>query len=494
MIARDPRVRLAPQVAGAGATRLLEALDEVRPIVRVSADLHPSGASAAGALISMLVRLFPHTTIEGDARVELGPWSVSALQDLPAGFKQCIPSATRPFARDFQISVGVSGPANLYLGGDDWTMALGSCPQPISPCALGLGLQAGAIFATAHLLKEVLRPLGLAGVRFPETLIWNLLDYRLKASATTDALTWTPLSIALFGAGSVGSSAVGILAGLPSVKGRAVVVDRDTFDRERNPFRYPTARGDESGPKATWLSGLLESAGWSATPFVGTVADWVGAQPNPGFDGIAISSVDRVEGRLEVADALARTTLSVGVGGLALHLQRETLGDGNACPYCDFVDVGPTLGQVERFRHMTGLSLDRIAVLIGGEPLAAEDVGVAVNAGKVHPARAAELEGRRFDDLIGRVYAEAVVPSAQQSADVSIAAPFVSWMGGLFIVAELVKAAAGLAPIDRRVDVDLTGIPAGFTYKRAAVSARCVCASHVRRRWMHDLYAGRSVT
>lgn len=488
MSMQDPRVRLAPQLPSSGAHQLLEALDGVRPIVQLQDDADRWTAGAAASLVSILVRLFPHTTVEGNPDIVGGPWAAGKLSDVRAKVNASIPTATRNPQRDFRISFSASPAAELFIGGDDWTMSLATSPQSSKGDQLGLGLQAAAIFAAAEVLKQALAPLGLMTVSCTPSLTWNLLNYQLAPAPVLALPTVRRVDLAAFGAGSVGSSFVGLMTGLPTVTGTAVVVDKDAFDPTRNPYRYPASCGTESGSKAVWLSSLLSGAGWSAAAFHGSVAEWVLGRDHPGFDGIALSSVDRVEGRLEVADVLARTTLSVGVGGLALHLQREILGDGQACPYCDFVDVGPTIGQVERFNQLTGLPVDRIAKLLLDETLSDEDVRTAVNSGKVHPERAAELVGRRFDDLVGRVYAEAALPTAGSGAAASVTAPFVSWMGGLLMTAEVAKAAYGLPMIDRRIDLDLTGVPTGFTFNRPAISARCVCASPVRQSWMRRLY------
>jgi hypothetical protein len=108
-----------------------------------------------------------------------------------------------------------------------------------------------------------------------------------------------------------------------------------------------------------------------------------------------------------------------------------------------------------------------------------------VAAGRTAPENACTLVGRRIDDLIARVYAEATLPSAgSQEGAVAVAAPHVSWFAGVLGAAEVAKLANGLPALDRRVDVDLVGIPQGFTERRPAdMSGRCACGSGHRRRW-----------
>jgi len=204
---------------------------------------------------------------------------------------------------------------------------------------------------------------------------------------------------------------------------------------------------------------------------------------------MVISSVDGIEGRLEVPDVLARTTISVGVAGLALHVQREILGDGWACPFCDFVDAAPALTQAQAWAQLVGLRMERVVQLIVGDGrLVQADVDAAVRAGHVSHDSAADLVGRRLADLIGRAYAEAVV-SAPCAPSVRVAAPHVSWAGGVLAAAEAVKGACGMPLVDRRVDLDLSGLPTGFVRRnKADLSGNCVCASPIRLRWMKRMY------
>jgi hypothetical protein len=336
--------------------------------------------------------------------------------------------------------------------------------------------------------KQVLGPLGMAHVPLPTELVWNLADYRRRPASPIERRRPGPVSLAVLGGGSVGSSVVGVLGCLPELTGRAVVVDDDAFDPARNPYRYPASTGAERGAKAAWLAGVLRRLGWQASHVEGTVAQWVAASPVPGFAGIAVASVDTSDGRLQVADLLAETTLSLGVDGLALHLQRERLGDGFACPFCDFIDLDPPARQAAVLAEQTGLPVERVLALALGACLTDADVAAAVAAGRLDGERAAELVGRRLADLVRRAYAQATIPTPG-AAPTAVSAAYVSWMGGVLAAAEIAKAALGLPAVERRVDLDLTGLPPGFVLARPADrSGRCVCASPIRRRWMARLY------
>ena len=391
------------------------------------------------------------------------------------------------------IGVGPGAPsACLFVGGDDWTARVGRVPQA-SGGRGGLGLQAAAIFAAAEALKAALGS-QLGHVPVGDGLVWNLWDYGNQPAPQVGRAEGRLSQVVFFGSGSVGSSAAGLLATQDNLTGRAFVVDPDTFDPQRNPYRYPASTGAETGPKAEWAAGLLRAAGWTSTGCPTNVGAWVWSQAQPGVDGFVVSSVDTVAGRLQVADSLAATTLSVGVSGTALHIQREHCFDGWACPYCEFVAAATPLSQAQVHSHMTGLTVERVLQLhLRDEFLSAEDVAKVVVVGKQHPDRANELMGRRLGDLVQRIYAQAALPGAgaDPRAITAVSTPFVSWMGGLFVVAELTKAAMGAALVDRRVDLELCGLPLGATSRRPRdPTGQCTCYSPHRRRWATRLYGG----
>lgn len=487
----DPRVSLGPELVGTAGDEVVEALDRTRPIVRIDSALSPLAAAAAAGLVVVLSRLHPHTTVDGDAPLGPNPWGALTVADVLNRTAPAIPAPGRGHDVDIVLGVGAgTGPADLYVGGDDWTCVIGADPVAASAAQSGLGVHAAAALAAAEVNKLVLGPLGMVHVALSGNLVWNLHDHRLQpAPDNFETARLATAQVALLGCGSVGSSAAGVLACVPDLRGTAWPIDPDTFDPDRNPYRYPAATGSESGSKATWVAAVLKNAGWGVDPHAGDVATWVASRTSPGLDGVAVSSVDTVDGRRDAADLLARTTLSAGVAGLALHVQREHPADEFACPYCEFLDVRSALNEAQSRADLVGLTVDRVVELELGALLEPEDIVAAVQAGKVHPDRVEDLVGRRLDDLIRRIYAQATVPTGANTQPVAVSAPYVSWLVGVLLAAEVVKHASGLNMLDRRVDLDLSGVPLGVTSRRTRDrSGRCVCAHPVRTRWAKLLY------
>lgn len=487
----DPRLELQGHTPAAPAERLAEALDTLRPVVIVDRAAGPASLRAAAALYSLLVRLFPHTELWGDGDLGPNPWGVPRLAALPAALSAVRPATAQPATRTILIALG-SGrrDAQLYLGGDDWTARVGRTGQEVVDGPLGLGLQAAAAYAAAEVTKETLGPLGLAHVPIGAPLVWNLLDYRCTPAPTIPSSQRQNLPIILCGAGSVGSSLGGLLAGLPSLAGTVTVIDPDTFDPTRNPTRYPASTGTAMGAKAQWVAEMLRGAGWAAQPLQGSVADWATQQPLPGIKGLLVSSVDELAGRRDVADVLARDTVSLGVAGLAVRMVRVRATINGPCPYCQFVDVASPLSEAQMIANQIGLTLDRVVQLqLSDGALEERDVQTALAANRITADRAAELVGRRLADLRRRVYAEATVPTGR--GDVAqVSTPFVSWIAGVLGASEVAKGLLGLPALAGRIDIDMVGLPAGYaTPAQRDNSGRCLCWSPVRRRWLRQLYA-----
>lgn len=496
----DPRVALSRELTAADAGPALAALDARRVVVRVpDAPTGPEALTAAAMLV-LVTRAHAHVDLDGDADLPPNPWAASTLGALRSTLSGIGPAAAADASTTAVVDVGRPGrgpAASLLVAAQPWTAAVsetGSLPDddPPAPGAPYGGLL-GAGLAAARLFREALRPLGLPAAAEERLVVWNVLDHRrspapAQPARAAAAPSWP--AVALLACGSVGSSVAAALACEDLTGMRAETVDGDTFDASRNTFRYPASTGSADGPKADWVAGILRAAGAAATPHSRPVRGWVLSRDTPGWDGITVASVDTVDGRYDVADVLARTTVSAAVAGLALHVQVERLGDGLRCPYCDFVDQQPALSRAAAEAAFLGLPETRL-VELADDPagLRQSDLDAAVAAGRLLPNSAAALVGRRVADLQARVYAQGLVPAGPQAPPVPVSAPFVSWVTGVLCAAEVAKAARGLPLLDRRTELDLHGGPDDFVHRRSAdTSGRCACAAQVRRRWMRAMY------
>lgn len=494
----DPRLRLVngTHLAEHGAA-VLQALDERRVIVRL-AGVPISAAPAVRLLVGLAARLFSHVEIDGEAEAGVAGASISAsgLLDQLAWLRPA-PTASPTIDRIIGLGKAQDSSVTIGIGGGVFDCRVGRQRQPIiADRGPLLGVQAAVCIAVADLVKEALAPQGMIARRLGDELSWNLLNYRVGVAEPVTPVGRFYPKVALAGAGSVGTS---VVAALVSADGPFVagvdLIDPEVFD-DRNPFRYPAIVGDVTGTtKVAWAADVLSEAGIQASPFVGTIEQWVTSREAPGFDGLLVASPDTVAGRRDVADVLARTTLSIGVSGMAFHLTRHHPGDGMACPYCEYVPLGPVTTQADVYAAQTGLEAARVLQLMQPNAvLTAQDLAAAHAAGKIQPQTGAYLIGHRLDDLVARAYAEIALVDTNRTpsgdGQVFLATPYVSALSGILAAAEIYKVHLGLRGVDRRLDIDLSGLPQGFTRRAPAdTTGRCLCASPFRRRFGRRLYA-----
>jgi len=509
----DPRLRLI----GGGSSdsprsaQVLAILDATRVVIRTGPDMSGPHTTALAAFVGMTARLFGDVVLESPVALSPNWWNATDTGALLTALNHLRPQPSAAPSKELVVTFGDRVERGDWaIGGDDYTVRLGRTAQPLGTSVThALGVHAAACLAVSQLLGEVLGPVGFPGVALEDSYVMNLINYRLTAAPEPEIVRVpeAPLPLVVAGVGSVGTSALALLAGClapalavadsPSTAFLAeiITVDSDTFDPKRNPFRYPALLGNETGHKAVHMADRLTALGLPARGLPMPVAAWARARDRPGVDGLLLSSVDTLGGRLDVTDVLARNTLSVGISGLALHAQREAFADGFACPFCDYVSAAPPLTQAAVHAQTTGLPIPRVlALLQDGARLEPDDVETAIRAGRLPAERRDRLIGAPLSDLVRQAYAEmelrapAHAPNAGEV--VAVAAPQVSWFAGVMAAVEVIKQLRGLPLVDRRVDVDLTGLPPGLVRRLPAdATGRCLCHSGIRRRWYRELYA-----
>jgi hypothetical protein len=514
----DRRLDLVSMLAARDRTRreLAERLDTTQVVVAVDpADGQPA-VRAAAALVSMAARVVGQVSVPPLPLDMPNPWTVPTLAAVVEASRLRGPSRT--VERTITVGIGRASGAgglgshetrrgnghgrhhsdvDIAVGGDDWTAVVArDRPAAVGFCPLGgMGLQAAAALAFGEVMKDLLGPVGMHQVPIDGQLIWNLVDGACEPRPVplpaSGRMTWVP-KVALLGAGSIGSSAAAVLS-MTRLVGRVNVVDPDRFDPVYNAYRCPGLPAHTTLHKADWAARLLATKGWNARAHRQSVAQWDAARDERGFAGLALVSVDNVDGRRDAGDLVAETTISAGAGGTALHVQRSVAGDDLACPYCDLVDARRWRDQAAIYARL-GLTLPRLESLLGGERLTVDDVSTAIWTGSVDPRAMEDLPGGQLGDLLARHYATigvAASPAESQGAagTARVSAPHVSWLAGTLLAAEVAKAAIGLPGLDRRVDIDLSGVPlGGWRRPRPDPSGRCPCTHPSRRELARALY------
>jgi hypothetical protein len=496
---------------------LSDRLDTTQVVVHVDpADGDPA-LLAAAALVSMSARVVGQVSAPPLELPMPNPWAAPTLggvieasrlrgpsrtveRTITVGIGRASSSASRSPGRtaDHRGSSRTNGNGNdldIAFGGDDWTAVVArDRPVAVGPCPLGgMGLQVAAALAFGEVMKDLLGPLGMRCVRIDDQLVWNLVDgalapHPIPAVRRPD---WVP-KVALLGAGSIGSSAAAVLS-MTRLVGRVNVVDPDRFDPLYNAYRCPGVPAATTLPKADWAARLLATRGWNARAHRQSVAEWDATRDEQGFSGLALVSVDNVDGRRDAGNLVARTTISAGAGGAALHVHRHLAGDDLACPYCELVDARRWRDQAAVYARL-GLTLPRLEALLDGARLTVDDVSTAIWTGSIDPRAMDDLPGGQLGDLLSRHYATLGVPASPApgpgaGGTARVSAPHVSWLAGSLLATEVVKAAFGLPGLDRRVDVDLSGVPlGGWRRPHRDASGRCPCTHASRRELVRALY------
>lgn len=493
----DPRLELAELGQQASGDAVLERLDSVRVIVEAPPERSQGRADQAAlfTVVNLAARLFPHLELRltGAAPSQLG---VLLEGDLGHGLanlvKELAPLPSREPTEDFHIAFGVD-PGGPGLAGDaaGWSYSVGPRLIALEPAgAPSLGALACATFLVAQLFGARMAPLGLPVV-LSDGFTANLLNYQNCPAPDLPVLP-TPFlgALAALGCGSVGSSMLLALLLMGIGGGPLELVDPDGFSA-RNVLRYPVLRCEVDAKKASWLAELAGRGGIEARARVGDVQDFLAGFEQPPAIDLAAVSVDTIEGRRDATDLLARRTLNVGVSGLSLHISAHGFGDEGSCPYCQYVDLAPSLSSSAQLAQLIGLNENRvIEINLGDGRISAADAAEIAASGKF--AERSPLAGERLADLQRRIYAQAAIPSGEREEQVLVSAPFVSQLGGLLLAAEAIKQALPeLAEyrLDGRYDVDQTGPPPGFArLLERDQSGRCLCYSSFRRRAYAELH------
>lgn len=478
----DPRLALLRDlVPSQAALNLLARFDTTEVVIETD---RPH-AMLALSIANLAARLWPHVRLIGSsapvASVVFGSGPLIRVAEqlvVAAGLGSNGTSSRR-------LVVAAGGGANqadVFVTADAWSVRLSTSPGASLSGEPGPATTAAAALAVAELFRRLLPE--LPGHRLTaDTFSWNLVDYSLSPAPTRPDTR--AAEVTCFGAGSVGSSFVLALL-VADADGVIDLVDDDRL-QPRNRLRYPLWIGPQQGPKVDWIAAVTASGRLRVRPHEESARAYIDRLNTP--PRLAIAAVDTPEARRDVADALSRETLNAGVDGLRFHVSRHRFADGFACVYCPYLDVRPSMSQVEVYVGLTGLGSERVAQLLGGGRLTDTDIDVMVSAGRLAAADSFELGGGRLQDVArARLYAATPVPGLD---GVAISAPFVSALAGAILAAEALKTNQPNLVLDRRVDADLSGWPTGLTSRPLQdATGRCLCRSRFRQRAYEQAWAG----
>jgi ThiF family len=474
----DPRLELLEDVSEGDADPLIQRLDTTRVHIRGG----NSCPELTLAVANLCARLSPGVTAELPQRdVNVPPFGSGHLSEIAARtIGRVRPARPLEPQEEVIVDIGAGRPgADIYLAADRWSLELAGSPVGESG-DLGPATAAAAALLAAEVFKMTLPE--VSGMRVGNGAFrWNLLNYRLEPSP--ESANPASVEAVCFGAGSVGSSVLYSLL-LAGATGSMDFVDVDRLS-DRNRLRYPLTFRTAGQPKVEWLKSYARGSGLTVRGHKETAAGFIHRNSPP---PVAISAVDNIPARRDIVDALAHTTFNAGVDGLRFHVSRHGFADGHACLYCPYVDAGEALDEISMYVGLTGLSEARVRHLVAGASLTVDDVAAMKAAGRLAPDATEGLVGGRLQDAARQnLYAQAEIQF--RGMGLAVSAPFVSALTGSILAAELQKGAGAGYSLDRRIDIDCSGLPMGLqTRPQQDASGRCLCwdsfrIDEYRRRW-----------
>lgn len=316
--------------------------------------------------------------------------------------------------------------------------------HPASPLA-------AASIGVAHLMRLAIPEIASLAPP-PRPWFLNLLTF--TADTTTNPAIG-PIDVGelhVFGAGSVGSSALYALAHLKELRGHITIIDKERLKQE-NLRRYVAMESANcENRKATWAKQILRSAHPSLIVESENVSFDAWAE-NIGSDqriDLALISPDTITARREAVDLLPRSCILGGTNGSTAEVIHAHFAT-TMCGYCPYVDRLESTHQIrEDLSRQTGIPAPRLDSLMYLDPregrvlpLTKVDLGLLAKKMDVQPQSLWHLEGSYLRDFLekyqSRLYSAVPLNPGRSLHGGTLTLPFVSAFAGALMAAETLK-------------------------------------------------------
>ena len=392
----------------------------------------------------------------------------------------------------------------IYIDANGWLAYVGNKPSNIEKkdIRIPIGSVASACLGAAEIFKLIFNKKIKKDFNLIENIIFNTLTYKFDDETNIPVDQLNLDRVALFGSGSVGSSLLYTLGFMPNVSGTIDIVDRDPNIDINNMQRYSyltlsDLEKNQSLSKARWAANKIDSDlenlkvnYWDKSQ--GTVSNYLNSRPLKPRIKLAISAVDNINARIEIADCLAERTINAGTGDVTLTITRHGFSDGKACLACDYISNIPSRNWYQKVSRETGLSVGRVAQLLqGGEVLVEDDIKIMINKRFIEKEKKDKLLNTDLNSIVNRKLYSSVSIDNKNSTESSVTAPFVSTMSGALLTGEMIKEIAGLQGNWKknkfRMDM-LIGNSLSTSVPKAGI--KCLCANNFRKQSYENLWDG----
>lgn len=453
-------------------------------------------------VVNLLSRLFSRIRIEVSnlpaTYLKADKPLAEHLQDIAADSYQWDPNLSKESSDSVVIivvgSATIDEPA-IYIDADGWVSYVGTMPSGLKErsSSVPIGSIVSACIGVAEVFKKLFGPYINSRVIPIEGQFWlNTLTYR--DDKTNIAVPLLDLdAVTLFGCGSVGSSLLYTLGFMPKVIGNLHLVDRDVKVDFKNLQRYSLLTVSDvmefSGvSKTRWAEAKIKQKHPNLNVIAfdgekGTVNGYLNSKSSKTGIRLAISAVDNIEARIDIADCLALRSINAGTGDTTLTITRHGFVDGHACLACSFVGQAPDISWFQQIEQRTGITIDRVAFLMQGKAmLEMSDLHTMQNNGFINDGQFTELLGTDLASLVNRNLYSAV-SIQHQGKESPVTAPFISLMAGALLAGEMIKETIELQNCweKNKYRTDMMSLPELYTNSVAKAGTTCLCANGFRR-------------
>lgn len=496
-----------------------DVVGRIRARTRVILTAHPdcakehSGQVMLEVAANLLCRLFPHVEV----RIEPVPTYFSAELPLDEYLRAIIRDG---YLWDEQSSFGENlSEVSLVIGGgvpetedaifidaDGWLAYVGRTPNT-QTSRVNHTVPIGAVVAACLGVSEIFKiayqgliskPIFEVGDRF-----WlNTLTYNDDLSKNPDIGTVNFKEVVLFGCGSVGSSLLYTLGFLPDVTGELHLVDRDPKVDMDNRQRYVMLTTSDVSTfkgikKVEWAKAktsrriprlTVKSHDCGVVEFLDT------RTLTPGIR-LAISAVDNVQARIEIADCLAYRTVNAGTGDTTLTITRHGFADGKACLACDYTSQIPNVSWFQQVSQQIGIPVERVAALLeGGALLSDVDIRKMVSVGFVTSEQIESMVNTDLASLVNRKLYAAIGVQTESKEETPVTAAYIAAMTGALLASEVIKELCGLETLwdSNKYRMDMLSVPTLYTMYVPPGSKNCLCHHHFRKRKYEEVWGVQS--